>query len=390
MATTAIANREKMQTIRAFLSKENIRAAMSAVLPKHLTPERMLKVALISISRQPRLLQCTRESLLRSLMDAAQLGLEPNNLLGSSYLVPYKNSKTNQYEAQLQVGYRGLIDLARRSGQIISIEAHVVHEHDDFEVAFGLEPILRHKPNLTEDPGIPVFFYAVAHLRDGGVQADVMTMADVKRIQQRSKSANDGPWVTDFDEMGKKTVVRRLVKYLPVSVELSQALEIEERSESDEPFIDLDALPGMDGGDGNEENGEQNKSSGSRTDAIKERLIAGSSKLQAGQSDPLPSGEGQDLVSSESVRDVRELAAYLGASPLLLSWGNEVTLDQYTHTLAYLERVMQLRTTAQQQGYMAEVDGVLARSHAAGQRVSDDALEDVARNLAARAKGEVA
>lgn len=215
----------QMNNIKGLL--ERSKNAIASRLPKHLTPDRMLKVALTAINKTPKLLECTQESLMMSIMQAAELGLEPGGALGEGYLVPYGN------QCQFIPGYRGLIALARRSGQIISIEAHVVHEKDAFDCGLGLDPFLRHTPAWEEeDPGALRFVYAVAKLKDGGVQFEVMSNAQIKAIQAKSKAGRSGPWVDHFDEMARKTVVRRLFKYLPVSVEMASALEVQAAAES--------------------------------------------------------------------------------------------------------------------------------------------------------------
>ena len=224
-----------MHTLRDMLEKA--KPSLATVLPHHLTPERMVKLALVAASKNPTLLQCDTKSVVQSVMASAQLGLDCSGTLGSAYLVPYRN-KGGGYTCQLIPGYRGLIDLARRSGQIASIEAHVVHERDEFEVAFGLSPVLTHRPTLKGDPGPVLLAYAVAQLRDGSKQVEVMTRGQLDGIRSRSK-ASSGPWQTDEEEMQRKTVVRRLCKYLPLSVELQQALVTEEAAESGNPVIDV-------------------------------------------------------------------------------------------------------------------------------------------------------
>lgn len=219
---------------------ESRKASIAAVMPRHLTPERLLKIALACTARTPTLLACTPQSLLLAVMQAAELGLEAGGLLGDGYLVPYKD------EAKLIIGYRGLIKLARQSGQMASLEAYVVRKNDVFEIEFGLEPKLMHRPHMT---GIPddkdiVAVYAIARFKDGARQVDVMTRAEVDAIRARSKSGNDGPWVTDFAEMAKKTVVKRLAKYLPLSPELAKALEHETAIEQNvaSPVIDVEVV----------------------------------------------------------------------------------------------------------------------------------------------------
>lgn len=175
------------------------KGAIASRLPRHLSADRMLKVALTSVNKTPTLLGCTKESLLQSIMMAAELGLEPGGMLGEGYLVPYGKI------CQFLPGYRGLISLARRSGQIVSLEAHIVHERDKFTYELGLESKLIHVPNLDdEDLGSMKFAYAVAKLVGGGVQFEVMSKAQIDAIRRRSKAGNSGPWVSDYEEMARK------------------------------------------------------------------------------------------------------------------------------------------------------------------------------------------
>lgn len=210
---------------------ESRREAMAMVLPKHLTPDRLIKIALVAISKTPKLQECTQTSVLQSIMTAAQLGLDVGGALGHAYMVPYGR------ECQLIIGYRGMIDLARRSGQIVSIEARIVWTNDEFEVDYAIDGVkLRHRPALDKEPGTLRLVYGIAVLRDGGTQFELMTRAQIDAIRKRSRSSNNGPWVTDYEEMARKTVVKRLFKYLPVSIELAQAVEEDTRGE----FGDID------------------------------------------------------------------------------------------------------------------------------------------------------
>ena len=217
---------------------EGLRALLQKSLPSLneiastvLKPERLIRAVLGAASRTPELLECTPASIMQCVMISAQLGLEPNTPLGHFYLVPFKNRKTGKKEATPIIGYRGLVDLARRGGQVATIEAHIVHENDPHEVKFGRELKLWHTPCLKGDAGKPLFGYAVATMKDGAVQAEVMTWAEIMKIRDRSKARENGPWVTDPEEMGKKTVFRRLSKWLPLSTEFSDALSAEEDEE---------------------------------------------------------------------------------------------------------------------------------------------------------------
>lgn len=207
------------------------KGAIAQVLPKHLTADRILKVTLAATSRTPKLLECSQTSILQSVMQAAQLGLEPGGPLGHAYLVPFKK------ECTLIVGYRGLIELARRSNQLDSIEARVVYARDKFRISFGLHQVLEHEPSYEEDPGEIVGVYSIARLKDGAPQVEFMTRAQVDKIRRRSPTSNfsDSPWRSDYDEMARKTVVRRICKYLPLTAELATALELNENETEVDP-----------------------------------------------------------------------------------------------------------------------------------------------------------
>jgi recombination protein RecT len=230
------------------VSQKHFEQALPQTVRKYLTPERMTKITLSALSRNPTLLTCSPESVLRSVMDAASLGLEPAGPLGHAYLVPFKNKKTGRMEAQLIVGYRGYIALARRSGEIESVSANVVYARDEFEINIA-EAVVEHKPYMPEvdsdedgDRGVPRGVYCLAKFVGGGRHVEFMTMADVDKIRRRSRASDSGPWVTDYEEMARKTVVRRASKYWPLSTEFAQAMEIEDAAESGEghaPVIDM-------------------------------------------------------------------------------------------------------------------------------------------------------
>ena len=190
--------------------------------PKHLTADRMMRVALSELRTNPKLLNCDHASLVNAIVKAGQLGFEIGSGLGHAYLVPYES------EVTLIVGYRGLIALARRSGEIQSLTARVVRERDVFDLEYGLDERLRHVPSTDANPGPVTHAYSIARLKDGGVQYEVMTRSEVESIRKRSRAGDAGPWVTDWEEMARKTVVRRLFKYLPVSIELADAVAADE------------------------------------------------------------------------------------------------------------------------------------------------------------------
>lgn len=208
---------------------EQMKGEIARCLPKHLTPERMARIAMTELRKTPKLQECEPMSFIAAIMQASQLGLEPG-ILGSCYLIPFYNGKSGKMECQFMPGYRGFLDLARRSGQIISLVARSVYENDEFSYEFGLKENIVHKPSLN-DRGELIAVYAVALLKDGGHQFDIMSVSEIEKIRATSKSKDNGPWVTNFDEMAKKTVVRRLFKWLPCSVEMQKAVSLDEQQE---------------------------------------------------------------------------------------------------------------------------------------------------------------
>lgn len=293
MSNAIVARKDSLRSLAGYL--EGRKSYLAKVLPKHLTAERVVKVAITAASRTPALLNCTPESFALAVIQASQLGLEAGSPLGEAYLVPYKN------ECTLIVGYRGLIALARRSGEIESIEAHVVHARDRIELSFGLDAQLSHTPHMPTppatfdekamaawqkdaDPGPMIAVYAIARLKGGAVQYEVMTRAQVDAIRARSR-ASGGPWTTDYEEMARKTVVRRLAKYLPMSIEMAQALDVEDRQDHGETLADIaqdieiqpagEVVPGA-------------AAKKSATDKMKEQLAAKKAATSENDDDPEP------------------------------------------------------------------------------------------------------
>lgn len=211
-------------------------------LPSVITPERFSRMVLTAISKNPKLGECTPESFLGAMMQAAQLGVEPNTPLGQAYLIPFKNHGV--LECQFQIGYKGLIDLAYRSGEITDISAHEVRENDSFDYELGLDPKLKHVPAL-KDRGNVILYYAVFHTKAGGYGFEVMSREDATRhMNTYSKAAEKGssPWQSNFDEMAKKTVVKKLLKYAPIKTEFMKAVSADETIKK-EIAVDMADLP---------------------------------------------------------------------------------------------------------------------------------------------------
>ena len=201
------------KSVSEYLQKEGVIAKIQNYLPAAgVTAARFSQLCIMEINRNPGLQKCSFESVVRCMMQSAELGLTPGGKLGEAYLVPYGDQCT------FIVGYKGLINLARRSGQIASINSQLVCDNDVFEYEQGLNPKLVHKPALG-NRGNVIGAYAIAFFRDGQTlpQVEWMDIDQVDAIKNRSKASRNGPWVTDTGQMQRKTVIRRLMNYLPLS-----------------------------------------------------------------------------------------------------------------------------------------------------------------------------
>lgn len=199
-----------------------------ATLAQGIDPTQFLKVALQAITRTPKLLECTPTSFVLALRDAAEMGLMPSGLLGEGYLVPYRNHGV--MEAQFQAGYLGLVKLARQSGEVLDVESRVVRERDFLDIAYGSGGHVVHRPWITgrdgeEDPGARQGAWFRAVLRDSADHIGWMSVAEIEAVRRRSKAADTGPWVTDWEAMARKTVTRAELKWLPRSTALTRAME---------------------------------------------------------------------------------------------------------------------------------------------------------------------
>ena len=202
------------KTMQSYI--KSMEGEIAKALPSVITPERFTRIVLSAISMNPKLSECTPSSFLGAMMTSAQLGLEVNTPLGQAYVLPYSNK--GKLEAQFQLGYKGLIDLAYRSGEVEIIQAQIVYENDEFEYEYGIEPKLRHRP-ASSDRGEPVKVFAMFKTKNGGIGYEVMSMDDVRTHAQKYSKAygsSFSPWKTNFEEMAKKTVLKRVLKYAPL------------------------------------------------------------------------------------------------------------------------------------------------------------------------------
>ena len=206
-------------------------------LPQVITPERFTRMALSALNSMPKLKECSQMSFLGALMNAAQLGLEPNTPLGQAYLIPYRNK--GQMECQFQIGYKGLIDMVYRNENIQTVQSQCVYENDEFEYELGLEPKLVHKPAL-KDRGDLILVYALWKSKNGGYGFEVMSKEDIDahaRKFSQSFGSSYSPWKTNYEEMAKKTVIKKCLKYAPLKSDFVRAVSNDETIKSE---LDVD------------------------------------------------------------------------------------------------------------------------------------------------------
>ena len=246
-AKTQTAVAKKQGTAIDYLNNEKFQQQLAAALPKFLDTDHFVRSAITEFRLNPALAECSVPSVLGYFMQAAACGLEPASMLGQCYPVPFNNKKTGQKEAQFICGYRGMLSIARRSGEIASVVAEIVHEKDEFTIEYGMEPKLVHKPFIDGDPGPMKGAYVVVRFKGEGVEPLIkyMSKAEIDKHRARSKAGSYGPWVTDYDEMAKKTVFRSVFKWLPISIEQIQATTTDgsvSRYNADAKTNDIDDL----------------------------------------------------------------------------------------------------------------------------------------------------
>lgn len=210
----------KPATIKQHLEGEQFRNTIAKVLPKHLSPDRMARVAITALTRTPMLAECDQASFFRCLMDLSQWGLEPDGR--RAHLIPFRNNQKRIVECQLIIDYKGLVELCYRSGVVSNIHADVVCDNDDF--LFDLGEIVRHKIDFKADRGNVYAAYAIVTMKDGTKKCEVLSKQEIDGIRARSKAGRSGPWVTDYNEMAKKTAFRRVSKWIPLSAEIRDAI----------------------------------------------------------------------------------------------------------------------------------------------------------------------
>jgi recombination protein RecT len=208
----------QLANLKSTLTSAAMREQFARALPQHLSPERFTRIAITALTRTPKLLDCTPESLMRCLLDLSAFGLEPDGR--RAHLIPYKDQCT------LVIDWKGLAELAMRSGIIAKLHADIVCEGDEFE--FNLGEVTKHKVDFRKPRGEMYAAYALAQTKTGEVFACVLSKDEVEAVRKRSRAGTSGPWVSDYNEMAKKTAFRRLSKWLPLSAEFRDAQERDE------------------------------------------------------------------------------------------------------------------------------------------------------------------
>ena len=210
------------KTIKQHLQSDAFREKVEASLPKHLTPDRFVGVALTCLTQNPALEKCTQESLFKCLLQLSQLGLEPDGR--RAYLIPYGD------ECTLQLDYKGIVELVLRNGDVSRIHADVVYrkEYDDGDFVYDRGKVTTHRKSLDSDLGDVIAVYAEVEFKDGTSKAEMMRVDEIEAVRSSSKAKHSGPWTTHWNEMAKKTAFRRLAKWLPLSPEVRQKIEIDD------------------------------------------------------------------------------------------------------------------------------------------------------------------
>jgi recombination protein RecT len=219
----------KPLTLRQHLEGAAFNDAIRKALPKHLTPDRFIRVALTAMTKTPKLAECDQASFFSALLALSQFGLEPDGR--RAHLIPFENRKRGVVECQLIIDWKGLAELAMRSGIVSTLHADVVRRGDLFTYSAGI--LTEHVPHfLRTDSAKPAAagevyaVFATASMKDGGRKTEVLSLEEENAVRNRSRAGQSGPWQTDFSEMAKKTAFRRLSKWLPLSPEFRDAVEV--------------------------------------------------------------------------------------------------------------------------------------------------------------------
>jgi len=227
---------KQIVTVYDFMTEK--RDLIAKALPSHITPERMIGIFEMCIKSNSRLAECTQKSLISAIIQTAQLGLIPGNI-AHCYYVPFKNKqKDGSYadEVQFILGYRGMIELVNRSGKAVILTAECVYENDTFDVEQGLNPVLRHIPFADVERGKIIGCYCIAKNMVANEKLFVyLKKEDIDKVRDASKAGHSdfSPWSKWYEEMAKKTAVKRICKLLPLSMDIQKGLSTDETIKTD-------------------------------------------------------------------------------------------------------------------------------------------------------------
>lgn len=301
-----------------------------AALPAHIPVERFKRVLLTAVQNNPGLMKLDRQSFFNSAMRAAQDGLLPDGREGA--IVEFAG------KAQWMPMIGGLRKKVRNSGEIATWEAHVVYENDDFLYELGDEPILRHKPTMT-DPGKPIAAYSIAVLKSGEKSREVMTVTEIEKVRAVSRAKNNGPWVQWWGEMARKTVARRHAKVLPMSTDLDDLMR------RDDDLYDFK---------GAQE--EAKAHARPRLGAVLDRIAAGPAQQDAREVDEAPAGGPTVAQASEDEGSAEKAPGPQGGDEAGQSSGPTINTDSPDYSLGYEGGMRGMR-----KGLTAEIKGDAAR-----------------------------
>jgi recombination protein RecT len=221
------------------IEQPQLRVQIARALPEHLTLDRFMRICITVLRNRDDLAKCEPVSIIASIVEAAQLGIELDPILGHGYLMPFWNRRVQKKLCIFIPGYRGLVHLMRNSGEVAQVNAEIVCAGDTFSLRLGSDRQLVHVPLYEIDrtnENLWLGVYASARFRDGAVDFEYMPRTEVEKIKARSPSKNEkgdvvGPWLTDTGEMWKKTPIRRLAKRMPLSPRLRTIIEAAIRDE---------------------------------------------------------------------------------------------------------------------------------------------------------------
>ncbi len=310
MSTELTVQNQRGQALAKYLGGDAMKKRLIGALPRHMTADRMIRVALTAATKNPRLLECSPESVGLALLTASQLGLEPNGR--DAHLVPYRNRRSGQTDCQLIPDYKGLIQLAYRSGQVDNVSAKAVYSKDLFEYEFGTDERLKHIPSDSDEPGELVYAWASVRFQGGGAKFVVLNKRDVARRRRASQTADreDSPWKLHPEAMWAKSAVKELSKWMPQTPELESFHKTVEQDDALEfgPVIDVQAQPVESKADKVAAEMEAKKGNGARP------AVAPSPESHE---DPTPEGPDEDAVWwAEFMEELQPLTAITAVNQL--------------------------------------------------------------------------